>query len=124
MPSGTPRTAPNQEEVIWAVLSHAVALVCSSFLLGFVVPIVALMCNGNSAFVRAHAKASLNFQLNLLLWLAISFVLCFVVVGFFLLAVVAIFAFILPIIASINAASGNLYEYPFTIKFIRNREAA
>jgi uncharacterized Tic20 family protein len=31
---------------------------------------------------------------------------------------VAIIALVLPILASINAASGNIYRYPFTIQFV------
>jgi hypothetical protein len=119
MPSSVPATVPTGEEIGWAIMSHLVALVCSSFLLGIAMPLIALACNKDSAFVRSHAKASLNFQLSLLIWAIAGALLCFVLVGFFVLFFVAIFVIVLPILACINAASGNLYRYPFTIQFVK-----
>lgn len=106
------------EERALGTLSHLVALVANSLLLGFAVPIV-VMCISDSEFVRNHAKESLNFQISLIIWAVISVLLCLIFIGFFMLVGLAVAAIILPIIASINAASGSPYRYPLIFRFVK-----
>ena len=49
----------------------------------------------------------------------VSAVLVFVVIGIFLLVVVAILAIVFPIIAAVKANEGVNYRYPLTIRFIK-----
>ncbi|HEY0368671.1 MAG TPA: DUF4870 domain-containing protein [Chthoniobacterales bacterium] len=106
----------------WTVLCHASAL------LGFVVPgaghilaplIVWLIKRGESAEVDEHGKESLNFQISMMIYSVISGVLCLIVIGFALLAILHLANVVLVIIASIKASEGKLYRYPFTIRLIK-----
>lgn len=69
--------------------------------------------------VDDQGKESLNFQLSIMLYSLVGFVLIFIVVGFLLLIVIAFFALIQVIIATISASKGNKYRYPLCIRFIK-----
>ncbi len=82
-----------------------------------------------SAFIDAHGKSAVNFQLSIILYcilLAILFVpIAILTLGLGIIAVVLgiipaiILKFILIISASIKANNGEYYKYPFTIEFIK-----
>ena len=106
----------------WCVLAHATALV------GFLVPlaghivgplIVWLAKRADSAEIDAHGKDSLNFQLSMLIYNLMAAVLCLVLIGFFILAILHILNIVLVIIASIQASEGKLYRYPLAIRLIK-----
>jgi len=105
----------------WCVACHLSALA------GFVFPafghilgplIVWLIKRGDSPEIDAHGKEALNFQITMLIYSLIAGVLCLVVIGFFLLAVLHILNVVFVIIAGIKAGEGQLYRYPFTIRLI------
>ncbi|HEX8281657.1 MAG TPA: DUF4870 domain-containing protein [Chthoniobacterales bacterium] len=106
----------------WTVLCHASALV------GFIVPgaghilaplIVWLAKRGESSAVDEHGKESLNFQLSMLIYGIVSGILCLVLIGFALLAILHVANVVLVILASLRASEGTLYRYPFTIRFVK-----
>jgi uncharacterized protein len=120
--SGPPgqRPLPADQERLWAMLSHLLSFVAAYLFLGFVAPLVVLLVFGQrSAFVRANAVESLNFNLSWLLYAIISVVLLVVGIGIFLLLGLGIAYVILIVIASIRANSGELYRYPLTIRLVR-----
>jgi len=116
-------TTPTSSNVrTWCVLAHATALV------GFLVPvaghivgplIVWLAKRTDSAEIDGHGKESLNFQLSMLIYNLIAAVLCLVLIGFFILAVLHILNIVFVIIASIQASEGKLYRYPLAIRLIK-----
>jgi uncharacterized Tic20 family protein len=106
----------------WTVLCHASAL------LGFFVPaaghilgplIVWLAKRGDAPEIDAHGKESLNFQISMLIYAVISGILCLIVIGFFLLALLHILNVVFVIVASIQASEGKFYRYPVAIRFIK-----
>lgn len=104
----------SDNERMLGVLSHALTLIA-----GFLVPlIIYLLKRDESAFVRDHAKESLNFQLTLLIAYVIGFLLIFMVIGIILLPLIGLIQLVLVVIATINAADNKLYRYPFCIRFI------
>jgi uncharacterized protein len=122
-PGGGPpgqRPLPTDQERLWAMLSHLLSFVAAYLFLGFVAPLVILLVFGQrSAFVRANAVESLNFNLSWLLYGIISVVLLIVGIGIFLLIALGIAYVILVVIASIRANNGELYRYPLTIRLVR-----
>jgi len=106
----------------WCVLCHASALLglflhFFGHLLGPL--IVWLVKRGDSPEIDAHGKESLNFQLSMLIYDAIAFVLCFVLIGIPILILLWVLNTIFVIIASIQASEGKLYRYPLAISLIR-----
>jgi uncharacterized Tic20 family protein len=106
----------------WNVLCHATALA------GFFVPwaghilgplIVWLAKRSDSPEIDENGKESLNFQISMLIYNVIAGVLCLVLVGFILLAILHILNLVLVIIASIQASEGKFYRYPMTIRLIK-----
>lgn len=81
--------------------------------------IIYLVYRDKDSYVRHHASESLNFQISILIYAAISAVLILVLIGFLLLPIVGIAWLVLGIRAAIAAADGQLYRYPFTMRFVR-----
>ncbi len=116
--SGINLIDPTSEERTLAVICHLLSLVATSLLLNIVVPVV-IMCISDSPFVKGQAKEALNFQISVIIWALISFVLCFVFVGVPMLIVLAIAAIVLPILAAVSVSSGTAYRYPLTFRFVK-----
>ena len=106
----------------WCVLCHASALLGLFFhFLGHILgPLVVwLMKRGDSPEIDAHGKESLNFQISMLIYDAIAAILCFILIGIPILIALWVLNTVLVIIASVKAGEGQLYRYPFTIRFIK-----
>ena len=106
----------------WNVLCHATALA------GFFVPwaghilgplIVWLAKRSDSTEIDENGKESLNFQISMLIYNVIAGVLCLVLIGFIILAILHILNLVLVIIASIQTSEGKFYRYPMTIRLIK-----
>ena len=77
------------------------------------------MKKDQSEFIDYHGKESLNFQITMAIAYFVSFILVFVLIGFFLLFGLAIFNLVIVIIAAIKANEGVRYQYPFNFRFIK-----
>lgn len=105
----------------WCVICHLSALA------GFVIPgfghilgplIVWLTKRGDSVEIDAHGRESLNFQISMLIYSLVAGVLCLILIGFVLLAVLHLLNVVFVIIAAVKAGENRLYRYPFTIRLI------
>ena len=122
LPPPPPAPSASSDIRTWCVLCHASALA------GFFVPwaghilgplIVWLAKRGDSAEIDEHGKESLNFQISMLIYNLIAGVLCLVLIGFVILAILHILNLVLVIVASIQASEGKFYRYPITIRLIK-----
>jgi uncharacterized protein len=124
-PSGLPAEARN-----WALAAHLSAFVGAWLLLAFVGPLaVWAVKREDHPFVAHHAREALNFNLSFLLYGVVLAILTIpiglVTLGFGLIPIVLLGAalvvgwLVLTIIASVAAANGEAYRYPFTIRFVR-----
>ncbi|MFV1999821.1 MAG: DUF4870 domain-containing protein [Acidimicrobiia bacterium] len=105
----------------WAVASHLLPWVG----VGVLGPLIVwLIKRDEDVFVEWHARESLNFQISLLIYFAVSVILMFVVIGFFLFFAAVIFGLVVNIIAAIKAANGDWYRYPLIIRFVSPRVRA
>lgn len=106
-----------EEERLWAMLSHLLALLGYIVWFGaYVAPLVIyLVYKDKSKFVAFHALQSLFFQLALLvvglicLLLALTIVLACIAIPLALVVWVLALAYI--IVAAIRAYNGDLFEY-------------
>ena len=100
--------------------AHLLALL--NYVSGFgglvAVLIVWLARRDRSPFVEEAGRESLNFQITLLLAAIAGGILTFILVGFLVLAAVALAGLILPILAGLAASEGRRYRYPFTLRLI------
>lgn len=132
-PPGPPGPLRPEEERIFATLIHLSGLLWLLSFPGIVgVLLIWLLKRDQSAFVDAHGKEAMNFQISFLIYgialtaLALmGFVLTFIVVGLFLFipAVVASIGLIVlqvvtAILGAVEANRGGHYRYPLTIRFL------
>jgi uncharacterized Tic20 family protein len=106
----------------WCILCHASALLGLFFhFLGHICgPLVVwVLKRSEAAAIDAHGKESLNFQLSMLIYDAVAFILCFALIGIPILILLWVLNTVFVIVASIKASEGQLYRYPFTIRFIK-----
>ena len=106
---------PTPDEKNLSLLMHVLSLVGFS-LIGPL--IVWLTKKDESAFIDKQGRELLNFQISLLIYFLVSFVLCLVIIGFVLVGVLAIASLILTIIGLVKATEGKIYRYPLTIRML------
>lgn len=107
-----PAIAPSSDEKTMAILSHILTLA-----VGFLAPlIIYLIKKDESAYIREHARESLNFQITVFILIVALFI---TVIGILLAWIVGIAALVFVIIATIKASEGKLYKYPFSIRLIK-----
>jgi uncharacterized protein len=94
--------------------------VAAYLFLGFVAPLIVLLVFGpRSAYVRAHAVESLNFNLSWLLYGIAAVILIIIGIGILILIALGLAYLVLVVIASVRANNGEFFRYPLTIRFIR-----
>jgi hypothetical protein len=105
----------------WAMLCHLSAFAGFFFPFGGVIgPLICwLTRRDESSWVNVNGKASLNFQLSMLLYMILAFPLCFIIIGFPIIFLVLTLKVICIIIASLKAPKGELFRYPLAIPFIQ-----
>ena len=113
-PSGT-----TQDERTWALASHIGCVVGAFVAMAFLVPLVIMLVKGpQSGFVRAHAVESLNFQLSMLIYGIVGFLLIFVGIGIIVLPLLGVLWLVFVVLATMRASEGQAYRYPITIRFV------
>ena len=116
-PPTTPQYVPTQDERTWGLIAHLSWLGGSLVGLPFLGPLVVwLVKKEQSPFVEDQAKEALNFQIAVLIAIAICGITC---IGIVLIPVVGIAALIYSILAAIEANKGVYYRYPYTIRLIQ-----
>ncbi len=112
-----------QQERSWAVVTHVIsgaAMVLSAGTLGFIGSLVIyLVYRDRGPFVRHHAANAVNVQLTALIGLVVSGLLMIVLIGFVTYPLVVVAAVVIHIVAALRANTGEWYDPPFTIRFVR-----
>lgn len=90
------------------------------FPVGIVIPIVIWQTQKDKIpALDAHGKMVANWMISLTIYVLVSFILMFVIIGIFTMLAVAIIGIVFPIVGAIKANNGELWQYPMTIKFIK-----
>ncbi|MDO6426364.1 DUF4870 domain-containing protein [Thalassotalea sp. 1_MG-2023] len=88
--------------------------------LGFILPIVMWATNKDkSSAIDNHGKVTVNWLISLFIYSIVCGILVFVVIGIAGFLVLAILNFVFAIIAALKANNGQLWVYPFSIKFLK-----
>ena len=111
----------DRDERMWGMLCHLSALS------GFIIPfgniigplIVYSMKKDEYSFVADQGKESLNFQISVLIYLAISLVTIVLLIGIMFLLLIPLISLILTVLAAVRANDGEYYRYPMCIRFIK-----
>ncbi len=88
-------------------------------LAGLILPIVMWASyRRNDPEIDVHGRIVINWMLSLYCYLALSLLLCFVLIGIPLVAVVVICMIVFPIIGAVRASDGVAWAYPLSIPFL------
>lgn len=86
---------------------------------GLIGPLVLWLVNRDRhPFVNDQGKEAVNFRLTMYLFYLISLILCFILLGFLLFALLYVFDLVLIIIAAVQSNSGERFRYPIAIRLI------
>jgi uncharacterized Tic20 family protein len=110
-----------ESEKNWAMLCHLSAFAGFFFPFGSIIgPLICwLTKKDESSWVNENGKASMNFQLSIMLYIVLSIPLCFIVIGIPIVVFLGILKIICIIIASVKAGKGERFKYPLSIPFIQ-----
>ena len=116
-----PAGLPTEDERTWGMVAHLAALAFFILPLGNILgPLVVLLAKReHSAFVGAHAKEALNFNITFLIGAIICLLLLQLSIGILFGAMLFIFWLVMTIIAALRANEGISYRYPFALRFIK-----
>ncbi|MEP1447346.1 MAG: DUF4870 domain-containing protein [Paraglaciecola sp.] len=88
--------------------------------LGFILPIVMWATNKDkNAEIDKHGKVTLNWMISLFIYSIVCVVLWIVIIGMLGFFILVILNLIFAIIAAVKANDGELWVYPFSIKFFK-----
>jgi uncharacterized Tic20 family protein len=107
-----PRQAEKSQEARnMAMLCHLLGI------FGFFAPLVIWLSERDKhRFVDEHGREAMNYHVSLVIYCA---ALCLVVVGVFLLPVLAIVHIVLSILGTVKASRGQPWRYPIAIPFLK-----
>ena len=125
-PTSPPPTDPAQaglpvpEERQWAMFAHLSALIGLVIPLGSILgPLVIwLIKKDTMPLVNDQGKEALNFNITVAIAAIVGWILCFVLIGFLVLAALFVAWLVFVIIATIKANEGVAYRYPFTLRLV------
>ncbi len=87
-------------------------------LTGFIGPLV-LYAATQDPEVKRHARLAFNWQISLLIYLFVSLILAFVLIGIILIPIILVMDLVFCIMAIVKANEGIAWKYPLTIPFIK-----
>lgn len=102
----------------WGMLSHISSFVMFLGIPAFVGPLVVWLLKRDDPYVDFHGKEALNFNISFMIYGLVAAFLVVVLIGLLALPIVLVTWFVLTIVASLKAASGEYYRYPFTLRLI------
>jgi uncharacterized protein len=121
-PSTAPGAAPTENERTWGMLAHLSALVGLLFpLVGNILGplLVWLTRRDSSAFIAAHAKEALNFNITVTLAGVVCLFLALIFIGLLLGTALFIAWLVMTLVAAIRASEGVLYHYPLSLRLVK-----
>jgi uncharacterized Tic20 family protein len=111
----------SESERNWSMLCHLSAFAGFFFPFGGIIgPLICwLSRRDESAWVNENGKASMNFQISMLLYIFLSIPLCFILVVIPIIMFLGVLKIVCIVIASIKASKGERFKYPLAIPFIQ-----
>jgi len=108
----------SDDDKVLAMLAHLLGLFT-----GFIGPLVIYLVKSESpGFVKENARNALNFQISVIIYFIICFILMLVIIGIPMMVALGIFSLIVEILGSVRAYGGQVYKYPLAIPFLGSGE--
>jgi uncharacterized Tic20 family protein len=105
----------------WAMILHL------SLLAGYLIPLAGLVApiiiwqlkREEMPGLDAHGRVVANWIVSSLIYLGVSLLLIFVIIGIPLIMLLGVVGVVFPIIGGIKASDGIVWKYPASITFFR-----
>ena len=118
LPIGSLRTS--DERQMGMFLHMAGAVNAFAFPIGAIITIILWQAKKEEMpSLDAHGKMAVNWLISFTIYCIVSAILMIILVGFFLLMALFVVGLVFPILAGMKANSGELWDYPLTIKFLK-----
>ena len=104
--------ASNSSDTGIAAVAHIVGFITS--IIGPLIMYLIL----DDGFGKRNAANALNWQIMVFIYLTISGILTFLLIGFALIPLVLLLDLIFCIIAAVKASQGEAWSYPITYDFV------
>lgn len=109
------------DERTWGTISHI------SGLAGMIIPFASVLApmiiwltkGKESEYIEKHSKTAFNFQLSMFIYLAVSGILCIILIGIPMLIFFSLAWIVLTIIGTIKASEGVVYKYRFNMNLVK-----
>lgn len=101
-----------QDERNLAIIAHLAPLVGYFVAIGQILIPFLIYLLSSQPFVKAQAKEALNAQISFTVYALVVGVLCFAIIGFFLIPVLAIYIIWTMVSACLTVSRGQPYRYP------------
>ena len=86
---------------------------------GLILQIVMWTTNkGESAVIDQHGKIVLNWYISMFIYVFVSVLLCFVIIGIPMLIALFICDLVFTIMGAVKANNGVVWKYPMSIRFL------
>lgn len=110
-----------KQEKNWAIIAHLSGFFGMIFPFGNILAplVIWLLKRDEFPTVGEHAKEALNFQISFMIYMIVSALLVFVLIGFPLLLILGIVLIVQMIKAAIAASNGESYRYPYTMRLVK-----
>lgn len=110
----------SKEEKDWVTGVHAAALIGYVFPMAWVLgPLVIWLAKKDEMpALDVHGRDVLNFQLSMVIYMAIASILIFVFIGIPALVVLGIVQLVATILGIIKASQGERFKYPWSLNIL------
>lgn len=100
------------------MLMHLSQLLIFAGGIGIAAPVVMwAVSKDDSRAANRHGLVILNWYISALIYGLVAGALCFIVIGIFIVPVLAALTVIFPIIGAMKCNEGTLWKYPLSIQF-------
>ena len=87
---------------------------------GFFAPLVIWLNEKDKhEFVNEHGRAAMNYHISIMMYYVASWMLCFIIIGFFMIIALVIIHIVFVIMGAVKAAKGKPWRYPIAIRFLK-----
>lgn len=98
---------------VMSILAHVLGIFT-----GFIGPLIIYLVATDKTS-KVHAKNALNWQISVIIYWIISFILMIVLVGFLLMVVLMILNLVFCVLAAVNASKDKVWKYPLSFNFFK-----
>ncbi|MGB3652551.1 MAG: DUF4870 domain-containing protein [Rivularia sp. (in: cyanobacteria)] len=107
-----------EQRKLLSALCHG-SIFFSSMIVSIAIPLVILFTTEDS-IVKANARESINFCINLFIYGLVATMLTVVLIGFLILPILVLISIVMPIIALVKVLDSpdEPYRYPFIFRLV------